>query len=323
VSAAGVAGGADAQKSRDQLVHWCNLAAAMTAAPVSITNAESVGKKKSQQMTTRRSFLTGTLCLAATSLARAEDFGAEGFPTQLELGMQPMTRIAKTVWVARLAPRLWLHTTTNVIAPGTYFPANGLILERENDSLLIDTTSQPESAATLLRWSRESLRKPIRQAVATHFHRDRTGGIPALDTAGIPTVAHALTLELARSHSLPVPSGTLDFVNGVTHLSKGCELFFPGPGHSRDNVVVWFPRQRVLHGGCLLKSVTSKDLGNLADAVVTDWADTIKRVQRRYPTPKKVIPGHGTISGDPLAWTLALCGKDAKRSASNPINPLL
>jgi glyoxylase-like metal-dependent hydrolase (beta-lactamase superfamily II) len=274
-------------------------------------------------MTTRRSFLTGTLCLAATSLACAADFGSEGLPTQLELGTQPMTRIARTVWIARLAPGLWLHTTTNVIAPGVHFPANGLILERESDSLLIDTTSQPDSAAALLRWSQQSLRKPIKQAVATHFHNDRTGGIPALDAAGIPTVAHPLTIELARSHSLPLPSGTLDFVNGVTHLSKDCELFFPGAGHSRDNVVVWFPRQQVLHGGCLLKSVTSKNLGNLTDAVVTDWADTIKRVQARYRAPKKVIPGHGTISGDPLAYTLALCGGDAKRSASNPINPLL
>jgi glyoxylase-like metal-dependent hydrolase (beta-lactamase superfamily II) len=122
---------------------------------------------------------------------------------------------------------------------------------------------------------------------------------------------------------MPVPSRALDFKNGIAPLSEDCELFFPGAGHSRDNVVVWFPRQQILHGGCLVKSVTSKDLGNLADAVVADWADTVKRVQTRYPGAKKVIPGHGTSRGDPLAFTLALCGKDAKRSASNPINPLL
>ena len=286
-------------------------------------------------MTTRRSFLAGTICsccccipltraFAATSAASTGSFDPEGLPTQLELGTEPMTRIASAVWVAPLAPGLWLHTTTNVIAPGVHFPANGLILERDDGSLLIDTTSQPDSAATLLQWSQQSLRSPIKQAVATHFHNDRTGGIPALQSAGVPTVAHPLTLELARSHSMPVPTRALDFdKNGVARLSKDCELYFPGAGHTRDNVVVWFPRQRVLSGGCLLKSETSADLGNLADAVVTDWSDTVKRVQTRYSSAQKVVPGHGTISGDPIAHTLALCSNNAKRTASHPIDPRL
>jgi metallo-beta-lactamase class B len=124
-----------------------------------------------------------------------------------------------------------------------------------------------------------------------------------------------LTIELARSHAAPVPSGALDLAKGVARLSDDCELFFPGAGHSRDNVVAWFPRQQTLHGGCLVKSVTSKDLGNLADAVVKDWGDTIRHVQARYRHPNRVIPGHGTISGDSLTHTLALCGNDTNPAA--------
>jgi metallo-beta-lactamase class B len=157
---------------------------------------------------------------------------------------------------------------------------------------------------------------PITQAVATHFHRDRTGGIPALEVAGIPTVAHPKTLELARSHGTAVPTAAADFVQETARLSEECELFFPGAGHTRDNIVVWLPHQRVLFGGCFLKSVTSPDLGSLADAVVADWAGSAQRVRARYPACKVTVPGHGTISGDPLGHTLALLGKDPAKTAA-------
>jgi metallo-beta-lactamase class B len=223
-----------------------------------------------------------------------------------------MKRIGQIVWVSRLAPGLWLHTTTAIIAEGggVYFPANGLILESNHGSLLIDTGYLPEHANVLLKWSKQVLRRPITQAVATHFHRDRTGGIPALQAAGIPTVAHPLTCELARSRGAAVPTTAADFVQNTARLSEECELFFPGAGHTRDNIVVWLPRQHVLFGGCLLKSVTSPDLGNLADAVVADWAGSAQRVRARYPARRITIPGHGMISGDPIGHTLTLLAQE-------------
>jgi len=268
---------------------------------------------------TRRSFLAGGVCaccacgpltraIGATSVASTGTLGPEGLPTVLELGTDPMQRIGQSVWVSRLAPGLWLHTTTAVIADDQhrYFPANGLILESDRGSVLIDTGYLQEHAEVLLTWSKRALRHPITQAVATHFHRDRTGGIPALEAIGIPTVAHPLTLELARSHGTPVPTAAADFVQDIARVSAQCELFFPGAGHTRDNIVAWLPRQRVLFGGCFLKSMTSADLGYLADAVVADWAGSVRRLSARYSTPTITIPGHGSVSGNPIGHTLAL-----------------
>jgi glyoxylase-like metal-dependent hydrolase (beta-lactamase superfamily II) len=221
-----------------------------------------------------------------------------------------MNRIGPSVWVARLAPDLWLHTTTAITGEGISFPANGLILEGGHGSVLIDTGYLPEQAELLLKWSMRTLRRPISQAVATHFHRDRTGGIPALQAVGIPTLAHPLTCELARSHGNAVPTESLDFVQDTARLSGQCELFFPGAGHTRDNVVAWLPRHQVLFGGCILKSDTSADLGNLADAVVADWAGSAQRLSVRYPSRRNTIPGHGSISGDPIGHTLALLAKE-------------
>lgn len=242
------------------------------------------------------------------ALAATADPASAGLPQLLELGADPMTRIAPTVWVRQLAPGLWLHTTTALIAGGVYYPANGLILERPGGSLLIDTTYSPEQAETLLAWSGRALAAPIRTAIATHFHNDRTGGIDGLRRHGVETLARPLTCDLARAHGLPTP-GPIEAFTGASHrLDGGGELFFPGAGHTRDNVTAWFPGQKVLFGGCFVKSVTSHNLGNIADAVVGDWAASARRAQARYPGARVVVPGHGTIAGDPLARTLALLG---------------
>ena len=103
-----------------------------------------------------------------------------------------------------------------------------------------------------------------------------------------------------------VPTGTADFVKDVALLAAACQLFFLGAGHTRDNIVAWLPRHQVPFGGCFLKSVTSMDLGNLADAVVADWAGSVERAKARYMNPKITVPGHGTITGNVAAQTLAL-----------------
>ena len=264
-------------------------------------------------MLNRRTFLTAACAccggLAAAPLAVRAAGAApsdEGLPQALELGDTPMTRLAKTVWVRRLASGLWLHATTNLIAAGFYYPANGLILERRGGSLMIDTGYAPEQAEVLLDWSRRNLQSPISLAVATHFHNDRTGGIPDLQKHGVRTLAYPLTCDLARAAGQPVPEPIEGWTTGAHRLGADCELYFPGAGHTRDNVVAWMPRQRVLFGGCLIKSITSKGMGNTADAVMGDYAATVRGVQARYPRAKAVVPGHGTISGDPIGHTLAL-----------------
>ena len=258
-------------------------------------------------------------CVPTLPLASQPPQMGDGRPQLLELGTGPMERIAKTVWVARIAPGVWLHSTTGIIAGTTYYPANGLILERSEGSLLVDTGWDSEQALVLLEWSKQHLGAPITQALATHFHYDRTGGIPGLQARGIVTYAHPLTCELARArntvagaHKTPVPEPIAEFGAAPYSLNADCELYFPGAGHTRDNIVVWLPRAGTLFGGCFLKSVTSPSLGNLEDAVIADWPASVRNVSARYPNPRIVVPGHGTMTGDSLGRTLALLAASQK-----------
>lgn len=260
---------------------------------------------------TRRYLLKGAACACCAgtfaggltaSAAEAEDLG---LPTILELGTAPMTRIGPTLWVARIAPTVWLHTTTHPVG-GLIYPANGLLLLRDGEALLIDTGWTPSQAQLLAEWVRSELKARLRLAVATHFHNDRTGGVEALKALGVRTVAHPLTSRLAQAHGLPTPEPLVGFEDGVFRLDDGCELFFPGAGHTRDNIVAYVPDAQILYGGCFLKSATSADLGNLSDAVVSDWAASVEKMRARYPSPRITAPGHGTVTGDATAHTLAL-----------------
>jgi metallo-beta-lactamase class B len=74
---------------------------------------------------------------------------------------------------------------------------------------------------------------------------------------------------------------------------------FFGEGHTKDNVVGYFPDDKAVFGGCLIKEVGSGK-GNLEDANVAEWSQTVSKVKQFYPEAKIVIPGHGETGGTEL-----------------------
>ncbi|WNG44766.1 subclass B1 metallo-beta-lactamase [Archangium minus] len=204
-------------------------------------------------------------------------------------------RLANDVRVQRLAPGVWLHETISGEDWGRA-PANGLLIEDGESSLLVDTGWNARQAEHLLAWARDTLHRPVRAAVVTHFHVDRTGGVPALAAQGLPVYARAETARLAAERGLPVPAQRLADTQELGPLS----LFFPGAGHARDNLVVWHRDSGVLFGGCLVKEAGAQSLGNVADAEMSAWPESIERVRQRHPNVRTVVPGHGLPGGPEL-----------------------
>lgn len=64
--------------------------------------------------------------------------------------------------------------------------------------------------------------------------------------------------------------------------------------------MVWIPSEKILFGGCMVKDIYSKGLGNLSDAQPEEWAKTIQKAIGKFPEAKIVIPGHGGIGGKEL-----------------------
>jgi len=85
------------------------------------------------------------------------------------------------------------------------------------------------------------------------------------------------------------------------------ETYYPGPGHTSDNIVIWFKDDQILYGGCLIKSTESKTLGNLSDANVFSWKKSLKNIDKKYPKPTIIIPGHQDWnSPHSLKYTMSL-----------------
>ena len=215
-----------------------------------------------------------------------------------------MERVSDTVWFSQLTPRVWIHTTTYLLGGKLYYPANGMIVVDGREALLVDTGWTNEQTQTILRAWYDAGRPRITKALVTHFHYDRLGGIPELSKQGIPAFGNPLTIGLAIDNG-HVPPKPLHNVEKAPQRFGPIEVFYPGAGHTIDNIVAYVPGDYVLFGGCFIKSVTAGDLGNIEDALVPAWPQSLRRVTDRYHA-RYVIPGHGTISGDSLAHTLTL-----------------
>jgi len=86
------------------------------------------------------------------------------------------------------------------------------------------------------------------------------------------------------------------------------ELAFLGGGHTVDNIVAWVPARKILFGGCLVKSLNARNLGNTEDADLINYPATLKKVREKYSGAKIVIPGHGRLGGIELIdHTIELC----------------
>ncbi len=214
------------------------------------------------------------------------------------------------VELARISESVWVHTSY-VTINGFRTASNGLVIRGPDGEALVDTCWNDGQTRALLDRMKVEFKKPVLLAVITHAHDDRIGGIRALLGAGVKVVSTPLTSKKAQAAGYPPPLPELD--PRITQLRVGgfsMEVFFPGPAHTADNVTVWVPEDKVLFGGCLVKSLGSLNLGNTAEADLKAWPGSIRALIGKYPGARIVVPGHGPWGGaELLTHTLELCSK--------------
>jgi glyoxylase-like metal-dependent hydrolase (beta-lactamase superfamily II) len=195
--------------------------------------------------------------------------------------------------IRQIHPNVWIHISRRTLDNGVVFPGNGLVV-RDGDALfLVDTAWGADITLELLDWIDAELALPVEAVVVTHFHDDSMGGTAVLDARGIPVLGGPMTVKLGLDADLPSPAPVPDLMHSPVALVGPLELFYPGPAHSRDNLVVWIPRAQVLFGSCALRSPAFAGRGNTADGDLRGWPLAIGRVRDRYPDAAIVVPGHG------------------------------
>jgi metallo-beta-lactamase class B VIM len=201
-----------------------------------------------------------------------------------------------------LRPGIWLHTSYYVFPDGSRTPSNGLVVRDGNGLLLIDSAWGEIQSVHLLEQIQKTIGLPVRRALITHAHGDRLSGADVFRSRGIPVFAHPLTIRLAAASGIPIPSDSLTGLTAPGSVVRlgNVEVFYPGPAHAPDNIMVWVPEQRVLFGGCAVRAASATTLGNVAHADTTAWPASIRRVVARYPQAALVVPGHGESGGPAL-----------------------
>lgn len=218
----------------------------------------------------------------------------------------------------KIAEGVWIHKTYDTIEPGgPPILSQGLVVDTGEGVALVDTAWNDEDTTKLIALVNQATGQAPDIAVITHAHNDKMGGVEALHEKGVGGRAHPLTNADAPARGLrPTQFAILDGVDYETLLgvsesgveSKGpIEVFYPGPGHTRDNIVVYYAPAKVLFGGCLIRPGGSTKLGNIADGDIANWADAVRKVAARFPDAEIVIPSHGPPGGrELLDHTIAL-----------------
>ncbi|MDR6968806.1 metallo-beta-lactamase class B [Flavobacterium arsenatis] len=213
---------------------------------------------------------------------------------------------SKNVTVKEVSPHVYQHISFLQTKSFGMVGCNGMIIIDNNEAIVFDTAIDDNTSEELINIISNQLNCKIKAVVATHFHSDCLGGLEAFHKVGIPSYAKDLTIELAKEKGSAVPQNGIENDYQFTIGTQKVEARYFGEGHTKDNIIGYFPSEATMFGGCLIKEMNAGK-GNLEDANVKDWPETIRKIKLAYPDVKTIIPGHGKVGDQGLLdYTITL-----------------
>ncbi|SDL87548.1 metallo-beta-lactamase class B [Kriegella aquimaris] len=181
-----------------------------------------------------------------------------------------------------------------------------MIIVNGDEAVVFDTPTTATASTELIDWIVHSLNCKIIAILPTHFHSDCLGGIATFHERNISSYAHKRTIEYANENIKNTPKNEFETQLELMVGGKKIIAEFFGEGHTKDNIIGYFPEEKVIFGGCLIKSLNAQK-GYLGDANVKDWSSTVRKLKAKYGGARIVIPGHGKVGGiDLLDYTINL-----------------
>jgi len=205
----------------------------------------------------------------------------------------------ETIEIKQLTKQTFLHTTFLATKSYGKVPCNGMIVIDNGEAIIFDTPTDDAVSTELINWIEKELKCNVKGIVVTHFHVDCLGGLEAFHNLDIPSYASSSTIDFAQLKEEPLPQNGFEKVLELGFGNEKVICEFIGEGHTKDNIVAYFPSDHVLFGGCLIKS-DGAGKGNLNDANVEEWSNTVQKVKSKFGEVKVVIPGHGKPGGQEL-----------------------
>ena len=231
---------------------------------------------------------------------------------------------SKKVYPNQLKSDLVVHKIneqTFYVKDTSFFDTNVMVTKLQSgDVLIVSSHIDTVKNLEMLSWIKFELNPKKIFALNTHFHADGTGGNEAFKTAGVEIWSSQLTNTLYTQRAASMQPGTAGMLKDEDHKRNTLErknvfadhlfdhskppewgidqnevkVFYPGPAHSVDNIVVLLSEQKILFGGCMVRALEF-DIGNTKDANLKTYEASLKNVSKLKP--ETIIPGHGTVGG--------------------------
>ncbi len=218
--------------------------------------------------------------------------------------------------ITPLTGDFYIYTTYNLYE-GNAIPAHGMYLITAQGAVLFDTPWDTTQFQPLLDSINTKHNQRVVLCFATHWHSDKTAGLEYYRQLGIKTYTTVHTDELSKKNNKKRAEFLMTKDTVFQFGSYTFETYYPGPGHTEDNIVIWFNNEKILYGGCLIKGVDDDNLGFLGDGNIMEYAATLKKVMKKYRNPKFITIAHNnwTDAGS-LKHSLRMAKKLRKESTT-------
>ena len=211
-------------------------------------------------------------------------------PLILTLGLSGQTN-NPSLKIYHLTGGFYIYTTYNAFN-NTPFPSNSMYMVTDKGVAMFDTPWDTTQFQPLLDSIEKRHAQKVILCIATHYHDDRTGGLGFLNAKGIKTYTSKQTYDLCKQNNMNQASSYFERDTVFRIGQSSFQTYYGGEGHTKDNIIIWFEKEKILYGGCLIKSVEATDLGNTKDASPDKWRGTLRNIKKKFPAPAFIIPGH-------------------------------
>jgi metallo-beta-lactamase class B len=201
-------------------------------------------------------------------------------------------RVDKNIEITRLSDKTYLIQSS--YACNGYLDCNHLLIVDKEDVVLVNTPARDSLTVIMLNCIEKKFKRKVTKVIVSHFHDDSSGGLKETSKRGIISYGLDKTRDLLKSGNTNIDRIFTDSLTILLQTTR-LDLFYLGAGHSIDNIVTWLSGEKILFGGCLMKSLNAKDKGNIKDADLLAWPVTVQKAKARFTDAKIVIPGHGAI----------------------------
>lgn len=193
-----------------------------------------------------------------------------------------------------------------LVEDGHYDLTNSIIYVGPRSVTVVGAMWTPEDARVLAEKIKTITNQPIREVIDTSPDPEWSGGneywkrvgvrIVAIDiTAALLQKTWAATVEACRKNhptypEVPLVSPTAVYAQRFELQNGSIRGFYLGPSHTDGDIFVYFPRQKVLDAGSILK----EELGNMAKANVKEYPLTLHKLQALHLDVRTIVSGHWT-----------------------------